>query len=151
MSATTTQNSDVGLVAQTYIDNVKSLVDRGLHVEGKASVDLGGDLTRDNLEDLLAKFDEEAVESSIDLAISVFSLVKNEYPSLCGIGPHCIYMLLAVLNGDIHQLGIFGFLRSSEDERGISRGILWLVFVDCLKNVRPCSKASFRLSFRSTY
>ena len=40
------------------------------------------------------------------------------------------YMLLAILDGNIHQLGIFWLLRRGEDERWVCGSILWLVFCD---------------------
>jgi hypothetical protein len=40
------------------------------------------------------------------------------------------YVFLAVLNGRLHQLGIFGLLGGDEDERGVGGGILRLVLFD---------------------
>ena len=40
------------------------------------------------------------------------------------------YMLLAVLHGAVNQLGVFGLLGSSKDERWVGSGILWLVFLN---------------------
>lgn len=42
----------------TYIDDVQSFVDGGLVVEREASVDLCGDLARDDLEDFFAELDK---------------------------------------------------------------------------------------------
>ena len=39
-------------------------------------------------------------------------------------------MRLAVLNGDIDQLGIFGLLGGGKNEGGVCGGILGLVFAD---------------------
>ena len=41
------------------------------------------------------------------------------------------YVLLAIFDRRIHQLCIFGFLGSSEDERGVGGGILGRVLFDC--------------------
>lgn len=48
---------------------MKSLVNGGLGIEGESSVDLGGDLARDDLEDLLAELHKEIVEGSVDLLL----------------------------------------------------------------------------------
>ena len=58
----------------TNINDMESLVDGALDVEGEASVDFGGDLARDDLENLFAEFDEETVEGRVDLLIYVFAL-----------------------------------------------------------------------------
>lgn len=42
-----------------------------------------------------------------------------------------IYLLLAILDGNVHQLRILGLLRSREDKRWVGGGILRLVFCDC--------------------
>lgn len=59
---------------RAYLDNVKSLVDRGLGVEGEASIDLGGNLSGDNSENLLTELDEETVKGGIDLLIKSVAL-----------------------------------------------------------------------------
>jgi hypothetical protein len=41
-----------------------------------------------------------------------------------------LYLLLAVLNGDIHQLSILGLLGCGEDERWVGGSILGLVLLD---------------------
>lgn len=48
---------------------MQSLVDRGLGVEGESGVDLGGDLTGDDLENLLAELYKEVVEGVVDLLL----------------------------------------------------------------------------------
>ena len=40
-------------------------------------------------------------------------------------------ILFAVVDGNVHELGIVGFLRRSEDQGGIGSRILRLVFADC--------------------
>lgn len=50
---------------------------------------------------------------------------------------HSTYMCFAILNGWLHQLGIFGLFGSSKDERRVGCGILRLVFLDsCIQSVR---------------
>lgn len=119
--------------SRTYVNDVESLVNGGLGVEGEAGIDLGGDLAGDDLEDLLAKLDEEAVESGVDLAVNVTAL------------------LLGVLDGGVDQLGVLGLLGGSEDERGVGGGILRLVLANgcvnvlvycCLKSVAPIAFGS---------
>jgi hypothetical protein len=53
---------------------VKSLVNRGLGVEGETSIDFGGNLAGDDGENLLAELDEETVNGSIDLLIESVAL-----------------------------------------------------------------------------
>ena len=57
----------------TDLDNVQSLVNAGLGVEREAGIDLGGDLARNNLEDLPAELDQEPVEGGIDLGVEVLA------------------------------------------------------------------------------
>lgn len=61
-------------IGKTYLDDVKSLVNRGLGVEGETSIDFGGNLSGDNLKDLLAELNEETVNGSIDLLIDSLAL-----------------------------------------------------------------------------
>lgn len=96
----------------TYVNDAKGLVNRGLGVEREASIDFGRDLSGDDLENLLAELDQEAVEGVVNLGVEVTAL------------------LLAVLNGDVHQLGVLGLLGGSQDERGVGGGILGLVLAD---------------------
>lgn len=91
---------------------MQGLVDRGLGVKREAGVHLGRDLAGDNLENLLAKLDEEAVQGVVDLRVDVATL------------------LLAVLDGHVHQLGVLGLLGGSQDERRVGGGILGLVLGD---------------------
>ena len=59
---------------KTYVDDVQRLVHAGLRVERKARVDLGRDLAGDDLENLAAELDEQAVERGVDFLIEVFAL-----------------------------------------------------------------------------
>lgn len=95
---------------------MKSLVDRGLGAEGVGGVDLGRDLSGDDREDLLAELDEEAVEGGVYLLVDGAAV------------------LLCVLDGRVHQLGVLGLLGSSQDEGGVGGGILRLVFANCYGN-----------------
>lgn len=53
----------------THVNDVESLLDRGLGVERETGIDLSGDLAGDNLENLLAELHQEVVEGGIDLVI----------------------------------------------------------------------------------
>ena len=97
---------------KTHVDDVQRLAHRGLLVEREAGVDLGADLARHDLEDLLAELDEQAVEGVVDLVVDALAL------------------LLAVLDRLVDQLGVLGLLGGGEDERGVGGGILRLVLVD---------------------
>lgn len=95
---------------------MQGLVNGTLGGEREAGVNLGGDTSWNNLEDLLSELDEEAVEGSIDLGVDVRSTV-----------------LLSVSDGNIHKLGVLGLLGRSEDQGGVGGGILRLVLADsCL-------------------
>ena len=113
MSAVTLSN--VWTLRAAHVNDVQSLVDRLLGVKGVAGVDLGGDLAGDDLEDLLAELDEEAVEGVLDLGVDVAALG------------------LAVLDGHVHELGILGLLGGGEDQGRVRRGILGRVLGDGCK------------------
>jgi hypothetical protein len=49
-----------------------------------------------------------------------------------------LYLLLAVLDCDVHQLGIFGFLGGGEDERRVGGGILRLVLANAWSTSETC-------------
>ena len=98
--------------AWTYIDDVESLVDRGLGVERESSIDLGGDLAGDDLQDLGAELNEEVVESRFDLGIEVTTLP------------------LGLSDGVVDQGRILGLLGGGEDEGGVGGGILGLVLAN---------------------
>lgn len=61
-----------------YLDDVKGLVDGSLGVEGETSIDLGGDLAGDDLENLLAELDEKVVEGSVDLLVKSLALSDGQ-------------------------------------------------------------------------
>lgn len=98
--------------AITYLDKVESLVDGSFGVERVTSVDLGGDLAGDDLENLLAELNEEAVEGIVNLLVDRATL------------------LLSVVDGDIDQLGVLLLLGGSEDERRVGGSILRLVLAN---------------------
>jgi hypothetical protein len=100
------------LLVEPYLDDVQSLVDGLLGVEGESSVDLGGDLAGDDGENLTAELDQQAVESMVDLALDVATL------------------LLAVGDGSVYQLGVLGLLGGGQDERRVGGGILGLVLAN---------------------
>lgn len=49
------------------IDDMQGLVNGRLLIEGEAGIDLGRDFTGYDVENLLAKFDQEAIKGGIDL------------------------------------------------------------------------------------
>lgn len=100
------------MLVEPYLDDVQSLVDRLLGVKGESSVNLGRDLAGDDGENLTAELDQQAVESVVDLAVDVATL------------------LLAIGDGSIYQLGVLGLLGGGQDERGVGGGILRLVFAN---------------------
>jgi hypothetical protein len=59
---------------EAYLDDVKSLVNRGLGVEGETSINFGGNLSGDDVKDFPAELNEETVEGSIDLLIDSLAL-----------------------------------------------------------------------------
>jgi len=95
---------------ETHINDVKSLRDGSIGVERESGVDLGGNLARNNLQDLLAELDKKAVESCVNLIIVILAV------------------LAAVGNSGIDKLGVLGLLGGSENERRIGSGVLRLVF-----------------------
>ena len=100
-----------------YLNDGQGLVNSGLGVEGQLGVDLGGDLAGDDLENLLAELDEQAVEGGINLLVDGLALG------------------LAVGNGSIDQSGVLGLLGGSQDQGGVGGGILGLVLADGWRNV----------------
>lgn len=91
---------------------MQSLVDRLLGVERESSVDLGGDLAGDDVENLAAKLDQQAVEGVVDLAVDVATL------------------FLAVGDSSVYQLGVLGLLGGGQDERRVGGGILRLILAN---------------------
>ena len=98
---------------ETYIDDVKGLLDRSLGVKGEGGVDLGRDLAGDDLENLLAELDEEVIERGLDLLVNRASLLA-----------------LDMGNGGIQHSGVLGLLRGRENEGGVGGGILGLVLAN---------------------
>ena len=96
----------------THVNDVKSLADGLLGVEGVAGIDLSGDLAGDDLKDGLSELDQETVQSMLDLRVDVAALA------------------LAVGDGVIDQLGVLGLLGGGEDEGRVGGGILRLVLGD---------------------
>lgn len=94
----------------THLDDVQGLVNGALGGERVVSVNLGGDTSWDDGEDLLSKLDEETVESGIDLVVDIRSTV-----------------LLSVSDGNVDKLGVLRLLGRSEDQGGVGGGILGLV------------------------
>lgn len=75
-------------------------------------IDLGGDLAGDDLEDLGAELDEQAVEGELNLLVG---------------GPA---LGLGVGDGLVDQGGILGLLGGREDEGGVGGRVLGLVLAD---------------------
>jgi hypothetical protein len=101
------------LARTAYIDNVQRLVDRRLGIEREPRINLSRDTSGHNLQDLLAKLNQQAVKRGVYLLVDVALL------------------LLSILDGRVYQLGVLCLLRRSEDERGVRRGILRLVLGNC--------------------
>lgn len=91
---------------------MKSLVNRGLGVEGETSINLSRDLAGDDLQDLLAELNEETVKSGVDLLVDGAALI------------------LARSDGGVDEAGVFGLLGSSQNQGGVGGGILGLVLAD---------------------
>jgi len=91
------------------LDELLSLGFGSLLVERELGVDLGGDTSRDNGEDLLAELDEETVKSVLGLSLDITAL------------------LLGVLHGYVNEGSVGGLLGGGEDEGGVGGGVLRLV------------------------
>lgn len=90
-------------------DDLLGLGDSGLLVIRQGSVDLGGNSTRDDLEDLLSKLDEQSVHGVGDLVIDGTSL------------------LLGPFDGRVDELGVGRLVDGGEDEGGVGGSVLGLV------------------------
>ena len=101
---------------------MQSFVNRSLDIEGESGINLGGDFSWNDLQDLTSELNQETVECGINLCIQL--------PTV----------LLAICNSVINELGIFGFLGSGEDEGRIGGSVLGLVLSDCLVLLVLCSK-----------
>lgn len=97
----------------THLDDVESLVDGGLGIEGETGIDLSRHLSGDNLEDLLSEFDQEAIEGGVGLLVDGLAV------------------LLAVRNSNVDQRSIFWLLGGGEDEGRVGGSILRLVLANC--------------------
>jgi len=113
----------------THLDDTEGLLDTGLSVEGESGVNLGGDLARDNLENLLAELDEEGIKNSINLVVDALA----------------VRVLLAVGDGVVNELGIVGLLGGSQDQGRVGGSILRLVLVNGSKVTRVANDNLGRL------
>ena len=91
---------------------MKSLVDGALGIEGQLSVDFGGDLAGNDLQNFFAKLHKKAIQREIDLLVNGLAV------------------LLAIGDSNIDQGGILGLLGSGQDQGGVGGGILGLVLAD---------------------
>lgn len=90
----------------THVNDVKGLVNRSLGVKGESGVNFGGNLARNDLQDLLSELDKETVEGSINLLIDVLAV------------------LLSVGDGSVNELGILLLLGGLENQTWVGGGIL---------------------------
>lgn len=95
-----------------YLDDLEGLVDGTLGVEGQLGVDLSGDLAGDDLKDLLAELNQQAVQGGLDLLVDGLAV------------------LLTVGDGSVDQGSILRLLGGSQDQGGVGGGILGLVLAD---------------------
>lgn len=120
----------------------------GLLVEGEARVNLGGDATRNDLQDLGAKLDElrrrrstseklryvhthETIHSSVHLIIDSSSLV------------------FAIGYGIVNKPRVSGLIRGLEYQRRVGSGILGLVDVDSCQRRQLSAPGALLLSIGS--
>jgi hypothetical protein len=61
-----------------YLDDVESLVHRGVGIEGKAGIHFSRNLARNDLKNFAAELDEKTVQGGIDLFINVLALLPQE-------------------------------------------------------------------------
>lgn len=54
---------------------MEGLINRTLLVKGEAGIDLSGDLSWDDLENLASELDEETVKGSIDLGVDIAAML----------------------------------------------------------------------------
>ena len=94
----------------TYLDNVQSLVNASLLIERESSIDLRGNLSRDDSQNLLSELNEKTIESGVGLLLDVLSVI------------------FAVCHSGVYQFGILGFFGGGENEGRVSCSILGLVF-----------------------
>lgn len=91
---------------------MEGLVDGSLRVEREASINLSGDLSGDDLEDLLAELNKQTVEGGIDLLVESLALS------------------LTLGNSGIDEAGVLGLLGGGEDQGGVGGSILRLVLAN---------------------
>lgn len=91
---------------------MKGLVNGSLGGERETGIDLSGDLSWDNVQDLLTKLNKELVEGGVNSGVKVLTL------------------LLTVGDSGIDELGVLWLLGGSEDQRWVGGGILWLIFAN---------------------
>ena len=102
----------VGLVEA---DQPARLLDRRLGVEREPGVDLGRDAAGDDLEDLLAEGDEQAIDAGLDLRVVIVALGLGRADDL------------------LEQPAVSRHLRRLQQERRVRRGIAGLVLGDRLE------------------
>ena len=108
-----------------YLDDLQGLVHGGLGIERQLGIDLGRDLAGDDLQDLLAELDQQAVQGGVDLLVNGLTLG------------------LAVGNSRVDEGGIVGLLGGSQDQGGVGGSILGLVFADgCERLALPSGNVS---------
>jgi hypothetical protein len=97
----------------THLDDVQSLVDGGLGIEGETGINLSRHLSWDDLQDLLSEFNQEAIEGCIGLLVDILAVV------------------FAVRNRNVYEPGIFWLLGCGKDEGWVGCSILRLVLANC--------------------
>lgn len=89
-----------------------SLLNGSLDIERESGVNFSGNLSWDNLQDLLSELNQETIKCGINLLVNVTSL------------------FLSVCNGGVDELGILGLLGCRKDKGGVGGSVLGLVFAD---------------------
>lgn len=118
---------DAELLVQ--VNDVQSLADRLLGVVREGSVDFGGDLAGDDLEDAATELNQETVEGVVDLLIDGGALNdSHQYVAhLQSPKSDNTYLVLAVRDSGVDELSVRGVLSRSEDQRRVGGSILRLV------------------------
>jgi hypothetical protein len=101
-------------------DDLAGLVEGGLGVKGETSVHFGADAAWDDLEDLLAKVNEDAVDHGIHQSIAGEAAA------------------LHVGHAFVDEAAILGLLCSSQNQRGVGGGVLGLVSLHGLEVACVC-------------
>ena len=97
----------------THLKNVQGLVNGSLCIKRESRIYFCGNLSWDNLQDLLSELNQETVQSSVDLVIEILAV------------------LFAVCDGGVDEFGVFGLLGCGEDKGRIGGSVLWFVCGDC--------------------